>query len=417
MIPDDRYARAVMQRCDALAGFSEEPDRLTRRFATPALQQANAAVAGWMRAAGMAVRQDNIGNLIGRYEAGQPGARALLLGSHLDSVRDAGRYDGPLGVLVALACIERLHDRGARLPFAVEVLAFADEEGLRYHTSYLGSQVVAGRFDPAILEMRDADGITVAEAIRAFGGDPSRLPADRRDGGDLLGYCEVHIEQGPVLEAENLPVGVVIAIAGQSRLNVGFAGEAGHAGTVPMDLRRDALCAAAEFILAVEAQGRQTPGLVATVGQVDVRPGASNVVPGQVALSLDVRHQEDARRARAIEMLREQALRIAAERRAELTWQIVQENGAVPCTPALAELLARAVESLGYVARRLPSGAGHDGVMIAALAPIAMLFVRCKGGVSHNPAESVDVADVAVAIDALSRFLELVAEEEPALTI
>jgi allantoate deiminase len=322
-------------------------------------------------------------------------------------VRDAGRYDGPLGVLVGLACVERLHDRGARLPFAIEVLAFADEEGLRYHTSYLGSQVVVGRFEPATLELRDSDGVTVAEAIRAFGGDPERLPGDRRDGGDLIGYCEVHIEQGPVLEAENLPVGVVTAIASQSRLNVGFEGVAGHAGTVPMELRHDALCAAAEFIVSVEALGRQTPGLVATVGQIDAQPGASNVIPGQVLLSLDVRHQEDAQCARAIEALRAQAYRIASERHVELAWQLVQGNNAVPCTPALVELLARAVESLGYRARRLPSGAGHDGVMLAALTPIAMLFVRCKGGVSHNPAESVEVEDVAVAIDVLSRFLEL----------
>jgi allantoate deiminase len=407
----DQYARTVMQRCDALAAFSEEPERLTRRFATPALRQANEAVAGWMRAAGMHVRQDAIGNLIGRYEAAQPGGKTLLLGSHLDSVRDAGRYDGPLGVLVALAAVERLHQQGARLPFAIEVLAFADEEGLRFHTTYLGSQVFVGRFDPATLDLRDKDGISVAEAIRDFGGDPGQIAASRRDSDDLLSYCEVHIEQGPVLEAENLPVGVVTAIASQSRLSVRFTGVAGHAGTVPMHLRRDALCAAAEFALAVEALARQTPGLVATVGQLDVQPGASNVIPGAVTLSLDVRHQDDAVRAQAVERLREQAGQLAAARAVDLSWLPVQENGAVPCTPALADLLARAIEARGYRVRQLPSGAGHDGVMLSTIAPIAMLFVRCKGGVSHNPAESVDPADVAVAIDVLSRFLELLAHE------
>jgi allantoate deiminase len=214
---DDFYAHRAMERCDILASYSEEPGRLTRRFATPAMRQANAQLAEWMRAAGMDVRQDQIGNLIGRYAADPPDARTLLLGSHLDSVVDAGKYDGPLGVLVALACVELLHDRGQRLPFAIEILAFADEEGVRYHTAYLGSQVLAGRFDPALLARADADGITMAEAIRAFGGDPTRLAGDARPSDDLLGYCEVHIEQGPVLEAEDLPVGVVTVIAGQSR--------------------------------------------------------------------------------------------------------------------------------------------------------------------------------------------------------
>jgi allantoate deiminase len=403
----DTYANRVMERCDILAGFSEEPGRLTRRFATPALRQANTVVAGWMRAAGMDVRQDNIGNLIGRYAAGDSGAKTLLLGSHLDSVLDAGKYDGPLGVLVALACVERLHERGMRLPFAVELLAFADEEGVRYHTAYLGSQVLAGRFDSAQLALVDADGVTMAEAIRAFGGDPDRLAGDARRGEDLLGYCEVHIEQGPLLEAEDLPVGVVTAIAGQSRLDVGFEGMAGHAGTVPMELRRDALCAAAEFVLAAEALARQEDGLVATVGQIDARPGASNVIPGRAMLSLDVRHQQDALREWAVGRLREQAEQIAAARQVALVWRMVQENRAVPCTPVLAELLAQAVQSLGYPARRLPSGAGHDGVMLSTLAPIAMLFVRCKGGVSHNPAESVEAADVAAAIGVLGKFLEL----------
>ena len=399
------YAHTVMQRCDALASFSEEPDRLTRRFGTAALRDANAAVAEWMRAAGMTARQDALGNLIGRYEADHAGAKTLLLGSHLDSVIDAGRYDGPLGVLVALACVQRLHDQGRRLPFAIELLGFADEEGVRYHTTYLGSQVVAGTLAPAALELADADGITLAQAIRAFGGDPGRLAESRRSGDDLLGYCEVHIEQGPVLEARDLPVGVVSAIAGQSRIAVVLTGVAGHAGTVPMDLRRDALCAAAELVLAAEALARDKPGLVATIGQLDARPGASNVIPGQVTLSLDIRHQDDAHRERALAELRQRAERNAGARGIALDWRIVQESRALACDPALTERLARAIAALGYPLLALPSGAGHDGVAIAALTPIAMLFVRCKGGVSHNPAESVDLADVGVAIDVLGRFL------------
>jgi allantoate deiminase len=404
------HAEIVMQRCDTLASFSEEPGRLTRRFGTSAMRDASAAVADWMRAAGMDARRDAIGNLIGRYEADRPGAKTLLLGSHLDSVIDAGRYDGPLGVLVALACVQRLHDQRRRLPFAIELCCFADEEGVRYHTTYLGSQVLAGTLDPATLALADADGITLAEAIRAFGGDPDRLAEARRHADDLLGYCEVHIEQGPVLEARGLPVGVVSAIAGASRVAASFAGVAGHAGTVPMSLRQDALCAAAEHILAAEALARDTPGLVATVGQIGAQPGASNVIPGAATLSLDVRHQDDAIHHQALEWLRQRAEQAAAARRVELSWRVAQSTRAQTCDPVLTERLGQAVEALGYPLLSLPSGAGHDGVALAAIAPIAMLFVRCKGGVSHNPAESVELADVGVAIDVLERFLTLLTE-------
>ena len=405
----DRYANQIMQRCDELAACTEEPGRITRRYGTPALAQANALAAGWMREAGMSVRHDALGNLIGRYEAERDGAPTLLLGSHLDSVIDAGRYDGPLGVLVALAVVARLHDGGRRLPFAIELPAFADEEGVRFHTTYLGSEVFAGTFDPAMLERRDADGVSLVDAIRAFGGDPTRLAEARRSPDGLLGYCELHIEQGPVLEALNLPVGVVTGISSQNRQAVGFSGMAGHAGTVPMELRQDALCAAAEFVLAVEAAGRATPGLVATIGQIGVRPGASNVIPGAATLSLDVRHQQDDVCAEACVRLRERAGQIASARRVELDWQAGQVSRATACSPELADRLAQAIESLGYPAHRLASGAGHDGAALSAITPFAMLFVRCKGGISHNPAESVEPADVAVAIDVLSRFVELTA--------
>jgi allantoate deiminase len=409
----ESYTRAVMEWADILGDYSEERDRLTRRFATAAMRQADDAVAAWMRGAGMAVRLDNIGNLIGRYEANHDGAKTLLLGSHLDTVRGAGKYDGPLGVLLALACVQRLHDRNERLPFAIEILGFADEEGVRYHTGYLGSTVVAGTFDPAYLELLDADSISMREAIMGFGGDPDALAGDRRDSSDLLGYLEVHIEQGPVLEAHDLPVGVVTAIQGQSRFAASFGGEAGHAGTVPMALRRDALCAAAEVVLAVEALARQTPGLVATVGQLTVQPGASNVIPGQVMLSLDVRHQDDAVRAQTCQQLHAQATHIAETRRVAADWQLVQEHSAVPCSPELSGLLAQAITTWGCPVERLPSGAGHDAAVMAAIVPIAMLFVRCKGGISHNPAESVTVEDVAVAIEVVNQFWTLLAQARP----
>ncbi len=413
-------ARRVMERCDALGRISEEPDRLTRRFATPALREANRAVAGWMRDAGMDVRQDSIGNLIGRYDGRDPGGKTLLLGSHLDTVRDAGRYDGPLGVLVALALVERLRARGRRLPVALEVVAFADEEGLRYHTAYLGSRVLAGVFDPADLSREDEDGIAMREAIRAFGGDPEAIAREKRQPDDVLAYCEVHIEQGPVLERHDLPVGVVSVIMGQSRFDVVFSGQAGHAGTVPMDLRHDALCAAAAFVLAVEELARGEPGLVATVGQLTVGPGASNVIPGTAALSVDVRHLDDIAREKACRSLRKQAMHISRKRGVAVEWQPLQESATVRCSGTLNGLLSRAIAERGYEAQPghgakfLPSGAGHDAVIMSALAPVAMLFVRCKGGVSHNPAESVTVEDVAVALDVMDGFLERLAATDGA---
>ncbi len=403
----DASARTVMERCEILASYSEEPDRLTRRFASQAMQQVNETVKSWMRAAGMTVEQDNIGNLIGHYEASHAGAKTLLLGSHLDTVRDAGKYDGPLGVMIALACVEQLHARQIHLPFAIEVLAFADEEGLRYNNAYLGSKYMTGTLDPNVLQLTDSEGITMAEAIGSFGGepDPVSFRIARWPSGELLGYCEVHIEQGPLLEARNLPVGVVTAISGQNRLNVSFTGEAGHAGTVPMSLRHDAFCAAAEFVLSVETLARSLPGVVATVGQASVEPGASNVIPGKVTLSLDVRHQEDEVRKLVCDQLEEIAREICDTREVSLDWQLLQEHKTIQCAPGLTKLLEQAIEELNYPLLSLPSGAGHDGVTLSELTNIAMLFVRCSGGISHNPAESVTVEDVDVALRVLEKFI------------
>ena len=400
------YAVAVLRRCDELAAFTEEEGRLTRRFATSALWQAGETVRTWMEAAGMEVRRDAIGNLIGRLGGGE--RRTLLIGSHLDTVRDAGRYDGVLGVLVAIGCLERLRDQGRSLTYAVEVLAFADEEGVRYGTGYLGSSVVAGRFDSADLERRDSGGVTLSEAVRAFGGDPDGLAGARREPADLIGYYEVHIEQGPVLEGDGVPLGVVNAIAGQTGGRIVFAGEAGHAGTVPMALRRDALGAAAEFVTGVEVVARERDGVVATVGSVEVEPGVRNVIPGRVVLSLDVRHASDPVRESVLARLRELAGAIAEARGVEFEWQVGNGTRAVDTSAALADKVAEAVAASGHPVVRLASGAGHDAVMLSTIAPIAMLFVRCAGGVSHNPAESVTVEDVAAAIEATTRFLELV---------
>ncbi|HEX9067475.1 MAG TPA: allantoate amidohydrolase [Ktedonobacterales bacterium] len=403
-------ARAVMERCDLLGGLSEESGCLTRRYGTEPMRHANEAVAGWMRAAGMHARRDHVGNLIGRYEADGADAKTLLLGSHLDTVRDAGKYDGPLGVMIALACVERLHEHGERLPFAIEVIAFADEEGLRFHTAYLGSTALVGTLDPAALRLTDADGITLAEAIRAFDGDPD-APAEPPLGESLLGYCETHIEQGPVLDAQGLPVGVVSGIQGQTRVALTFAGSAGHAGTTPMALRRDALCAAADLVLAVERYAQGAEGLVATVGQLSVYPGASNVIPGQVTLSLDVRHPDDLAREEAVRSLRAEAEGIATRRGVVVEWAIASQTRSIACSPRLIAPLTRAITEAGHPVLRLASGAGHDAAPMAAVTDVAMLFVRCAGGVSHHPAESVTADDVAVAIEVIERFVRLLAGE------
>jgi allantoate deiminase len=393
-----------MERCHYLAACSEEDGAITRPFASQAMQCAHDRVGEWMRDAGMTVRRDNIGNLRGRYEG--TGDSSLLLGSHLDSVRNAGKYDGPLGVAVAIAAVQILHDAGKRLSFGVEVLAFADEEGMRYGSTYLGSRAVAGTFRQSDLERKDSAGILMADAIRRFGGDPERIAEDRWGGGDLLGYCEVHIEQGPVLEERGLPVGVVSAIAGQVRYQLVFSGQAGHAGTVPMERRRDALAAAAEVVLTVEAEARTHAGLVATVGMLEVEPGVANVIPGRVKLSLDVRHAEDRVRLAAAAAMLDRAYAIAGQRHVPLRVLPAADSPAVVCSPRLTSLLAAAIGGDGI---HLASGAGHDAVAMSSLTDVGMLFVRCKGGVSHNPAESVKTEDVGVAIDVLARFLDLLA--------
>ncbi len=400
----DRAARA-MERCEALNAFSEEPARLTRRYGTPALRQAMNATEGWLRSAGMTTRRDALGNLIGRYEGATPGAPALLLGSHLDSVRDAGKFDGPLGVLTALAAVEGLHERRERLPVAVEVIAFADEEGVRFRTAFLGSSAFVGSLEASKLEAVDDDEVSLREAIAAFGGDPDAVARGEGGLGPAVGWVEVHLEQGPRLEGLGLPVGVVSAIVGMNKVAVAFEGEAGHAGTVAMDRRRDALAAAAEFVLAAEAAARATAGLVATVGQIAAEPGASNVIPGLVRLSLDLRHPADGVRAAARVDLEEAARAIGARRGVGVAWERLTDTPATPCDPALTDRLAAAIAESDSPVERLPSGAGHDAVALAPRMPVAMIFVRCAGGVSHNPAESVAEADIAVAIDVLDRLL------------
>ncbi len=408
-------AQTVMERIELLARISEEPDRLTRTFCSPAMREANKLVGGWMREAGMTAGADTIGNLIGRYPGQNEHAKTFMLGSHLDTVRDAGKFDGPLGVLTAIACVQQLHERKVQLPFAIEVLGFADEEGVRYQTTYLGSKALAGTFNESDLNRFDARGVTMSEAIREFGGDPEKIKLARRDPQQLLGYAEVHIEQGPVLEKKLQPVGVVTAISGQTRIRARFTGQAGHAGTTPMTLRHDALAAAAQFIVAVEDCANGHHGLVATVGQIEALPGASNVIPGEVILSVDVRHAIDHTRQEACARLQEIAGHIGEKRGIAIDWEALHDVQSVPCSHDLSALLAKAARQHLVEVTELPSGAGHDAAVMGDITPVAMLFVRCKGGISHHPDESVTVEDIGVAIAVMNDFLRLLANQPAAL--
>jgi allantoate deiminase len=391
---------------DGWARFSEEDDKLTRVFLSPEHKACAEAVMTAMRAAGMTARIDAVGNVVGRYEAATAGARTLITGSHIDTVRDAGAYDGNLGVALPIACIAELDSREKRLPFAVEVIAFGDEEGVRFPTTLSGSRSIAGTFDPAALAATDAKGTRLEDALRNFDCDPSAIAAEARKPEDVLAFVEVHIEQGPVLEAEELPVGVVTAINGASRYAITLEGMAGHAGTVPMNLRKDALAGAAEMIAAIEQRAAAEEGLVATVGRIEAAPGAINVIPGRVTFTIDLRAPEDGQRSAAVASVKEKLQAIAKRRGLELSMELLYEEGAAGCDPALMEQLDKAVERQGFRALRLPSGAGHDAMALADLCPIAMLFVRCGGGISHNPLETITGEDAEAAARVFLDFLE-----------
>jgi allantoate deiminase len=405
-------ARAV-GRCDAIgiAPYSDSDDGLFRPFLGPGHRATIACVAQWMQAAGMTTRIDPAANLVGHYAGLAADAPVLLIGSHIDSVTDAGRYDGPLGIMLGIECVAGFADRGQRLPFAIEVIAFGDEEGSRFPASMLCSRAVAGTLDAAALAIADRDGVTLAAAMAEAGLDVRAMPGARRRPGAVIAYLEPHIEQGPMLEAEGLALGVVTGIAAQRRIAVTMTGTPGHAGTNSMALRRDALTAAAEAVLAVERIARAgvrdgSDDLVATVGRMQVRPGATNVVPGRVDFTIDVRAGLDGDRDAATTAIAAALAAIAQARGVALSVEETQVLAASPCDPALTDRLARAVAAGGQAPRRLVSGAGHDAMVIADLAPTAMLFIRCGGGISHNPLESVAVEDVDAALTAMIRFVE-----------
>lgn len=388
-------AAQVIARCQDLARFSEDAGGLRRTFLSPPIRDCHEAIAAWLQPMGISPTIDAAGNLRALYPGARPAAPRLLLGSHLDTVPNAGAYDGILGVVLAVALLEELE--GPRLPFAIELVAFSEEEGVRFGTPFIGSRALTGRMDDDLLNRRDAHGVSVRDAIRNFGLDPDQIPAARLQD-DVLGYVEFHIEQGPVLENLGLPLAVVEAIVGQTRLQYTFTGQANHAGTTPMNARRDALAAAAEWMVAVENEALRTAGLVATIGCIESRPGATNVVPGEARLTLDIRHQSDQSRAQALQRLTTLAHEIAARRNLLLNISTLLEQPVVALDPFLAGQIEAAIRAAGCEPHRMASGAGHDAMVLAERVPAAMVFLRSPGGISHDPAESVLLGDVACAI-------------------
>ena len=399
-------AARVMDQCRQIAQMSEEPGRITRRFLTPPMRDVHALLRTRMEALDMSVHIDAAGNLHGLWSP--TNAPRLILGSHIDTVPDAGAFDGVLGVLMAMEWVQIAQE--LNLPLPMEVIAFSEEEGVRFGVPFIGSRAVAGRFDPALLALKDAQGLTMEQVIRDFGLDPGKV-ADAAISAAIRGFVEIHIEQGPVLESQNLSLAAVTAISGQTRMTLEFRGQANHAGTTPMTLRRDALATAAEWIATVETLARQTQDLVATVGKMEVEPNAGNVVPGMARVSLDVRHVHDSTRVGAATSLLESAEAIANRRGLQLEVKHQLDQPAVPMDERLTAFLAEAMEAAGLPPKRMPSGAGHDAMVMAAKMPATMLFLRSPGGISHHPAEAVREQELVAALEIAGSFLRRIASE------
>ena len=403
-------AAETIRRCRLLAGCSEEAGATTRTFLSPPMRDVHAHVGGWMRDAGMAVTIDAAGNIRGLHPGEHPSARRLFIGSHLDTVPNAGAFDGVLGVMIGIALVESLAAR--RLPYAIEVVGFSEEEGVRFGMPFIGSRALAGTLDDAALARCDRNGETIADAVRAFGLDVGRL-AEARATPDAVGYLEFHIEQGPVLESRGRSIAVVDRIAGQTRVALTFAGAANHAGTTPMGVRHDALAGTSEWIVAVEAAAAATPDLVATVGRIDVRPNATNVIAGRCDASLDVRHRDDGVRQRSAATFVALATGIAGRRGLSAAHEVRLDQPVVVMDEGLTDVLEQAVRDSGAPLEHLASGAGHDAMVVAACMPAAMLFLRSPGGVSHHPDETVLEDDVALALRVGGHFLARLAERQP----
>jgi allantoate deiminase len=410
-------AAVIMERCNDLAGLSSHPEKLERVHLSPEHRAANDLVAQWMTEAGLSTWQDPAGNQCGRLEGREPGLPALLLGSHIDTVPDAGRYDGMLGVLLAIQTVSRIRDSGIALPFALEVVAFSDEEGTRFGTALLGSRALAGTWNNDWFTLTDRDGITLAEAFQDFGLDPARLPGAFRRPENLVGYLEAHIEQGPYLEDANRRLAVVTSIAGARRFQLVMTGHAGHAGGTPYARRRDALLGASELVLEVERLSL-LHNVIGTVGQLQAFPGGVNVIPGRVEFSLDLRAEFDVDRDECLRLIFEAAENIAARRKLEFAATQIYRADATACDPLLQRAIAAGIQSTGDTEPlAMWSRAGHDGMAVADITRVAMLFIRCRGGVSHHPDEHVKKSDVAAALDAFEAAVLAVAVTESGTVI
>jgi len=400
---DNLFGAEIMARCEALAQHTEEPGRLTRTYLTPVQRAAADLLLAWMKDAGMQARIDEVGNVVGRYEAAAPGARTLMTGSHFDTVVNAGKYDGNYGVIAPIACVKALNAQNIRLPHAIEVVGFAEEEGVRYKTTMMGSKAIAGTYDMNVLGFKDKAGVSVADAMQAYGLDAQAVGKTARNPKDVLGFVEIHIEQGPVLLNEGRAAGTVTSIAGVYRFQAVVTGQAGHAGTTPMHMRKDAGAAAAEMVLAIERYcaaetHRIEGGLVGTCGQLNVPGGAINVIPGACEFSIDLRSGHDPSRQAAWKILEPELQAIARRRHVELNITKTLELPAAPCAPhIMAQIDDAILAATGEAARRLPSGAGHDAMAMAAMCPQGMIFIRCgNGGISHNPLETITEEDARI---------------------
>jgi allantoate deiminase len=401
-----KLAEGAVARCRRLATFSEDEGSIRRTFLSPPMRGCHRQITRWMEPLGMEIRVDPAGNLRGFYAGSKSGAPRLLLGSHLDTVPNAGAYDGILGVAIAVSLLEALD--GRRLPFGIEVVGFSEEEGVRFGVPFIGSRALVGRLDEALLQLQDSRGVSVRKAIEEFGLNPAEILQACLTR-EYFGYVEFHIEQGPVLEKLGYPLAAVESIVGQTRLELTFHGRSNHSGTTPMNLRYDALATAAEWIIAVENVARNTIGLVATVGKIEAKPGATNVIAGVVRLTLDVRHSADAIRIQAAKDLIAQAKKIAERRGLTMGWASLLEQQTVLMDTFLVKEIDRAIQSTGCRPHRMASGAGHDAMILAEKIPAAMIFLRTPGGISHDPAESVAVEDVQKAIECGIHLLDQLA--------
>lgn len=399
-------AEKILQRINALAAITEVPGTITRTLGTSAFIEGSQLVMGWMQEAGLETYIDNIGNVRGRLNSAIPGAKTFVIGSHIDTVMNAGKFDGPLGVLMGLDIIEQVIESKTSLPFNIELIAFSDEEGVRFHTTYLGSKVIAGTFNDELLSAQGILGLTLKQVIEQMGGDVYKLPQDKIEESNWLGYFEIHIEQGPVLYEKNIPVALVTAIAGQKRIEITFSGEAGHAGTVPMNMRNDALCCAAEFILEAERFAKSGNNVVATIGTLQIPHAASNVIPGEVICTLDIRSDNPGSLSACLETVKKTSGQIAQQRNITVQWRVVQETMPVQTDTTLNNLITQSIQQSGHEVVELVSGAGHDAVALATVSPISMLFVRCYKGISHNPKEDVDKKDIAAALEVSGNFIQ-----------